>query len=181
MKISSKIIRFVMCLVIIAAIAAPTNSRASFIEDRVYKIIQMKKIQEYTSEDILWLARNIYFEARSEAMHGKMVVAFVTLNRVCNPHFPSGIKEVVTQPFQFSWYNDKKVPNIKNTKAWEQCLVVANMAIDLYNSMAESDGWDFDGIAHGATHYYADYIPEPYWAPSYEFVGKVGVHLLFKS
>jgi len=39
-----------------------------------------------TNAELLCLAKNIYYEARGEPMHGKIAVAQVTLNRVTHQH-----------------------------------------------------------------------------------------------
>lgn len=142
---------------------------------------KMEQVKSYTQEDVEWLARNIYFEARGENLLGRMVVAFVTLNRVIDKRWPNTIKGVVTQRKQFSWYNAGTVPDIKNSKVYEKCKETAKMCIDLYNDMADADGYVDDGIVKGANHYYAAYIPAPSWVDSMEYLGKVGVHLLYKN
>ena len=50
------------------------------------------------------LARNIYWEARSEPVEGMIAVAQVTLNRVAHKSFPDDICDVVYQgPTKASW------------------------------------------------------------------------------
>lgn len=154
-------------------------------ENEQKEFLQMEKIKNYTKEDLLWLTRNIYFEARSENLHGKMIVGFVTLNRVIHPQWDDTIKGVITQKWQFSWYNKYygtgKVPTMWNIKARNECKKIAELCLSLYNSMAESkDGWEFDGIANGAVFYFADYIDPPSWSKDLAYIGKVGPHLLFK-
>ena len=76
---------------------------------------------------LLCLALNVYFEARSEPIAGKIAVAEVTLNRVASQDYPNTICEVVLQENQngcsFSWWCDKKsdvpaerTPRSKNQK-----------------------------------------------------------------
>ena len=67
-------------------------------------------------DEVLCLAENIYFEARSESAAGRMAVALVTFNRVEHPNFPDTVCGVVKQTkyypsgridlhsCQFSWY-----------------------------------------------------------------------------
>jgi spore germination cell wall hydrolase CwlJ-like protein len=167
-----------LCLISVNVCAKSTKNMVldyNYTEDRV------EQLKKYSQEDIEWLARNIYFEARSESLHGRMVVAFVTLNRVLNRRWPDNIKDVVTQNKQFSWYNNRQVPPIEETRAMEDARTLAVFCINLYNSMAEAEGFEFDGITKGSDHYFADYIPAPSWAKKMKYKGKVGRHLLYKS
>ena len=142
---------------------------------------EVEKVLNITNSDRHWLALNIFHEARGENLHGKMAVAFVTLNRVVHRAWPDTIKDVVTQPYQFSWYNSKKVPPITaaQQKSWEECKRVADLSIELYNSMAESEEFEVDGLVRGANHYFADYIKPPKWAAKMVFQAKVGRHLFY--
>ena len=92
--------------------------------------------------DLDCLARNIYWEARSEPYHGMVAVAQVTLNRVAHKSFPDDICDVVYQgptraswkdssvyyPIkhrcQFSWYCDGKSDHIPS------CLLYTSDAAD---------------------------------------------------
>ena len=61
-----------------------------------------------TNAELLCLAKNIYYEARGEPMHGKIAVAQVTLNRVTHrTEFQSSICGVVYAKHQFSWTMEK--------------------------------------------------------------------------
>ncbi len=150
--------------------------------DQLYWSLQMRKIENYTSEDVNWLAKNIYFEARSENLHGQMAVAFVTLNRVATKRrWPHTIKGVVTQKWQFSWYNKGIVPPINNQKAYLKAKDVAILSLELYNDMCDADKFKYDGIVLGADHYFADYIPVPSWARNMEYKTSIGHHLFFRD
>lgn len=141
----------------------------------------MEELKNYDRLDVLWLARNIFFEARGEGLHGRMVVANVTLNRVLNRRWPDTIKDVVTQKWQFSWYNRRVVPDIAETETFKECYELAEMCIELYNDMAANSDFTVDGITKGSDHYFADYIKKPSWANDMTFKGKVGKHSLYKS
>ena len=49
------------------------------------------------AESILCIALNVYFEARSEELPGKVAVGSVVMNRVESPIFPDTACEVVYQ------------------------------------------------------------------------------------
>jgi spore germination cell wall hydrolase CwlJ-like protein len=65
----------------------------SFVETTV-NVIRAPFLNE---KDIECLARNIYFEAGSEPLEGKVAVGVVTLNRMRDPRYPSTICAVVNQ------------------------------------------------------------------------------------
>ena len=49
----------------------------------------------YTSDELYWLARIVYAEARGESMEGKIAVANTVLARVASPDFPNTIYGVI--------------------------------------------------------------------------------------
>ena len=125
------------------------------------------------------LAKNIYFEAKSQSFVGQVAVALVVLNRVMNKHYPSTIcaviyegptseswktrhipdlaaKERVYYPrrdrCQFSWYCDGKADKVKEESAYEKAHKIAWLVVN---------GHMFD-FTQGATHYHADYV-QPKW------------------
>jgi len=135
-----------------------------------------------SSEDLEWLARNIYFEARSENILGRMAVAFVTMNRATHPRARWGksITSVVTQRLQFSWYNNRVVPEIKNQNLYKEIKSLAKQCVEIYNNMSDA-GYELDGIVQGADHYYATWIAPPNWIASMKFVCQIGVHKFYKA
>ena len=59
-------------------------------------------------EAILWLALNIHHEARGEPFHCQVAVGEVVRRRVESSVYPNTYEEVVLEPKQFSWANDKE-------------------------------------------------------------------------
>ena len=53
------------------------------------------KKDEYTSNDVEWLAKIVHAEAQGEIMRGKIGVANVVLNRVESREFPNNIYDVI--------------------------------------------------------------------------------------
>ena len=49
----------------------------------------------YTENDLMWLAKMVHAESKGESMKGKIAVANVILNRVKNPGFPKTIYGVI--------------------------------------------------------------------------------------
>ncbi len=150
--------------------------------DHKYWIEQMKTVENVSNEDLTWLARNIYFEARGENLHGRMAVAFVTLNRVTTSRrWPHTIKGVVTQKWQFSWYNKRVVPLINNKKLWDRAVKTARLSLELYNDMVDATNFRYDGLVYGADHYFADYIKMPSWARNMKYKTTIGHHIFYKD
>ena len=139
--------------------------------------------------DLDCLARNIYWEARSESYDGKVAVAQVTLNRVMHKRFPNDVCEVVyqgpTRPSwkdktvrhpvrhrcQFSWYCDGKSDNIPtvNISIFRECYDIAKKVL--------IDGVRLPKIKN-AIYYHADYV-NPGW-PNPK-IAKIGKHIFYSE
>ena len=107
------------------------------------------------------MAEAIYFEAGNQPLVGKIAVAAVILNRVYSMDYPDSICEVVHQgpvreswkkngvfypiknKCQFSYYCDGRSDIPKFGPTWEDCLMVAEWALQ--------DEWFIDQV-EGATH-----------------------------
>ena len=129
-------------------------------------------------EEVECLAKNIYFEARSEPDNGKIGVALVTLNRVKHPNFPSTVCGVVYQPSnipkkrklcQFSWWCDGKKDVIRDKMRYNDCITIAKHIL----SYRRKD------ITKGATHYHAKYV-RPWWAKKLTKTVEIGTHIFYK-
>ncbi len=116
-------------------------------------------------EGLLWLTLNVYHEARSEPMIGQVAVAQVTLNRAIKRHLT--IKNVVNQPYQFSWIQQKKSYIPDDPKAFLDCMQSVYIALNTTD------------VTAGATYYHLDKI-NPYWASDYTFVEQYGSHKFYK-
>jgi len=141
----------------------------------------------YSDEEVTWLAKNVYFEARNQGIAGQLAVAQVTLNRVKDRRFPNTIQGVVTQGLtqkswsgvvypikykcQFSWYCDGKKDKIYNWKVFNQ---IKKMLL-IYTS---KDSITFD-ITEGATHYHADYV-YPDWADTKKKTIEIEDHIFYR-
>lgn len=62
-----------------------------------------------SQDDLYWLARAVYGEARGESYTGKVAVAAVILNRVQSKEFPDTIKEVIFEPLAFTCVADGQI------------------------------------------------------------------------
>lgn len=130
-----------------------------------------------SKEDVRWLAKNVYFEARDQPIAGQIAVIMVTLNRVRNVSFPNTIKEVITQGgtrlnrCQFSWYCDGK-PDLIND--WKTFWEIEKLVIQILST----HGLIRD-ITSGAIFYHADYV-RPYWAKTKKRIVKIDRHIFYR-
>ena len=141
------------------------------------------RLQTITAEDRECLAKNIYFEARSETIEGQVAVAWVTLNRMESQRFPNTICGVVYQArtdsrgnplrhqCQFSWFCDGKSDRIRNQRAWEDVLLITEVVLLDWARAKESP-------VQNATYYHADYV-NPYWADDYTRIAQVDSHIFY--
>ena len=131
------------------------------------------------SVPLVCLALNIYHEARSEPLHGRLAVGLTTLNRA--KHRKDKICAVVFKERQFSWTMMPELEwwNPKNKKAWNQSLKDAKTTLIIQ---------DFTG---GATHFHATKMPcpksgknsclYPKWAQSLVPLGEWGAHKFYRQ
>lgn len=135
-------------------------------------IVHTTDIIPYVALDKFCLAKNIYHEARSEDLLGRMAVAQVTLNRVESPNYPDTVCGVVMQKFQFSWANNR---NLRWThpkgRAWEKAKDLAEDFL--------ANGVRVQGL-QTALFYHADYV-NPRWRDNDFFVAQIGTHLFYEK
>ena len=73
--------------------------------------------RSYNQDDLYWLARAVYAEARGEPHLGQVAVAAVILNRVRHKDFPDTVKGVIFEPLAFTCVADKQIYLEPNTTA----------------------------------------------------------------
>lgn len=125
-------------------------------------------------DELRCLARNIYFEARSEAVEGMRAVGHVVMNRVASERFPDTVCEVVHQGgtrrhrCQFSWWCDGRKEVIAEGHAWEDSREIATLVF-----------WGLSpDITGGALWYHADYV-KPSWRKAFEEGPTIGHHVFY--
>lgn len=127
------------------------------------------------------LARTIWGEARGEGETGMHAVANVIMNRLTKAQegsiawWGNTVKGICQAPKQFSCWNQND-PNCAKIRAvtadndaFAAALALAGLAV---NGVLHD-------ITHGATSYYADNIPAPYWARDRTPAAHIGHHLFF--
>lgn len=121
-------------------------------------------------EGILWLALNIYFEARNQPVKGQYAIAHVTLNRAAQDN--KSIKEVVLEPGQFSWVKNKH-RNMRASKIYVGEKDAFSKAVQVALS-----AYVTPDPTNGATHYHASYV-RPKWASKLKRKTKIGQHIFY--
>lgn len=121
------------------------------------------------------MSENIYFEAASQSLVGKMAVGHVVLNRIKSGHYPKTVCGVVNQRIndvcQFSWKCEgEKVRPSETNRAWKQSQQVA---YDLLSRPKD----ELVDITEGATHFHNTKV-KPGWKK--KPVAKIDDHLFYK-
>ena len=113
------------------------------------------------------MAGAIYFESKGEPLTGQLAVADVILNRTRSGRFPRTICSVVTQPGQFSFVHDGRVPDIVDCAYYRTAIAVARVAM--------ADAWQ--SPAQGALFFHARRIA-PGWHR--EHIATIGNQVFYR-
>ena len=136
------------------------------------EIVKTNERLRYKKIDVFCLAKNIYHEAGVEPVLGKYAVAQVTLNRMRNPKYPSTVCDVVMDPYQFSWANDRKIRWTRPSgRLWQDSVRIAEAVV--------LQGHRVRGLEN-ANYYHADYVA-PRWRKPEAKIAKVGAHIFYAS
>lgn len=173
----SRLVNFLAALAALATAFQPAFASSHDIPDDLY--IDLSSIA-VSKDELVCLALNDYWEARSEVVAGRIAVARVVLNRAMDPRFPSNICDVVKQTrvsgtlhrCQFSWYCDGKTDTPFNPKAWRDSLKIAAAVLQKDSSIPDP--------TDGALWYHADFI-RPAWAMGYESTTIIGTHVFYRE
>lgn len=92
--------------------------------------VRTNAVISYTDQELEYLARIVFTEARDEPYEGMVAVAAVVINRVESSNFPNTIYDVIFQPGQFTPARNGKIyevkPNDASYKAAEEALMGAD-------------------------------------------------------
>jgi len=157
-----------IAVIFLAIILIRAEMRMDRIEEKLDDIVQTKETIKYTPKDIECLTKNIYYEAGIEDRVGKYAVANITVNRMKAGYWGKNICHVVYANKQFSWTLKKTLPK-PNQNLWRESRDIA---------LAVLDGARVRGLKH-SLYYHADYIRQPYWADTAEYVLTIGRHLFY--
>jgi spore germination cell wall hydrolase CwlJ-like protein len=120
------------------------------------------------------MAMNIYHEAGNQPLIGKIAVGVVTLNRLKDKRYPKNIRDVVTEPYQFSWYNTKQAntPPTNNIR-WKESYEVAKLLL------TKAIGSDIIKLLEGATHFHAIDV-KPAWINKVHRIAQIEGHIFYR-
>lgn len=122
------------------------------------------------------LAKNIYFEAHTESLEGKLAVATVTMNRVQSHVFPKTVCGVVldqsSKGCQFSWVCDGKTDIIHDRRGYIESVRIAE---DVLLSKKRSRI-----ITPDVMYYHANYV-KPFWAEKMRKYVEIGAHIFYRK
>ena len=167
LNMSNKTLTIIACI-LLGLILLRAEIRMDRMEERVDDIIQTKYVVKHTPHDVECLTKNIYYEAGVENRTGKYAVAHVTLNRVETGYWGKNVCKVVYAKKQFSWTLKKKLPT-PDKDLWEESKTIAIEVLK---------GARVRGVAN-SLYYHADYIKQPYWVDTAEYVLTIGRHLFY--
>jgi len=115
------------------------------------------------------LAEVIIYEARGEPVEGQIAVAEVVVNRTKDSRWPNKIVEVVNQPYQFSYLQDKHKQKPPTEGDRINAKAVAHFVLRGGSTSA----------AKGATHYHTKHV-SPKWNRKLTKVASIGQHVFYK-
>jgi spore germination cell wall hydrolase CwlJ-like protein len=124
--------------------------------------------RDFHARSIDCLARNVYYEARSETLLGQYAVAEVTMNRRGSLGYPKTVCEVVYQKDAFSWTGMRNLAE-PSGPSWQRARKVAQ---DVYYGRRTME-------LQGATHYHATYV-KPDWSGERERIARIGRHVFYR-
>lgn len=165
-------------LSLISGVMLTTNK--SVVENIPHTVVketyQLKSDDSYfkqclKSVDCRMLKEALYWEARGESDRGVVAVAYVILNRTNHKNWPSTIKEVITQPWQFSYrMEDNFQKGFTDKKQHRRMAIIAQKVLDgeLNNPIGD------------ATYYHHQRIL-PSWAKVKRKVAQIGNHVFRKE
>jgi spore germination cell wall hydrolase CwlJ-like protein len=125
---------------------------------------------QLSQNDLYWLAKNIYYEARGESTIGQIMVGIVTISRLRSGKWGNTIKDVVTAPKQFSWYDPAKKTIPRNKKAWLKAKKLAFWSCVTYCMIGEPK-----------IYYYHNLSTHPEWAKQLQKVFVVENHIFYEK
>ena len=80
------------------------------------------------SRELECLATGIYFESKSEPLHGQLAVGQVIANRATSGRFPTSYCGVLFQRSQFSFIRGKSLPATpRSSKQWHNAVAIAKI------------------------------------------------------
>ena len=167
--------RALLAVIFLALLSITSLSHASASLPTLKELSEASSAPKDSSKaDLYWMAMNIYHEAGNQPLIGKIAVGVVTLNRLHDKRYPKNIRDVVTEPQQFSWYNTKNAntPPANNSR-WRESYEVAKLLL------TKAIGSDIIKLLEGATHFHAIDI-KPSWVGRVTKVATIEGHVFYR-
>jgi len=168
----------ILCAVMCVTLAMPSTTHdLSHDTPKLTKQEQQRIIQEYNcNKEVLW------FESRSEGLHGLKAVMSVVYHRTKHKSYPSSFCAVIQQKFQFSYRNHLRkgqmmqVKRSYNAKEQQIVLQVQDIAFRAATDRFESIFED------GVVMYHASYMKKyPAWSQKFKKYATIGQHIFYKN
>jgi spore germination cell wall hydrolase CwlJ-like protein len=167
--------RALLAVIFLALLSITPLSHASASLPTLKEISESSSAPKNSSRsDLYWMAMNIYHEAGNQPLIGKIAVGIVTMNRLNDKRYPKNIRDVVTDPYQFSWYNSKSAntPPPSNNR-WKESYEVAKMLL------TKTISSDIIKLLEGATHFHATSV-KPDWINKVHKVAQIEGHIFYR-
>ena len=164
----------VIFLVLSSAITSLSHAASTLSTLRELSESASTAPKDSSKSDLYWMAMNIHHEAGNQPLIGKIAVGVVTLNRLKDKRYPKNIRDVVTEPFQFSWYNTKEAntPPANNSR-WKESYEVARLLL------TKAIGADIIKLLEGATHFHAIDV-KPAWISKVHRIAQIEGHIFYR-
>ncbi|NCB52857.1 MAG: copper amine oxidase [Clostridia bacterium] len=121
----------------------------------------------YSEDDVYWLSRIIYAEARGERLRGKIAVGNVVLNRVKSEQYPDTVREVIFDMRSGVQFTPAATGSVYCTPT-EDCIIAAKLALEGASTAGNSLFFATAAISASC------------WAGrNREFFAKIGNHCFF--
>lgn len=143
-----------------------------------YRVMAETTPMAQVERDLECMTRNIYYEAATEPVEGKLAVGQITMNRVADPRFPNDVCAVVYQKTrfsertvcQFSWYCDGSMQRRRVVEdLWLESRAAAKKVM--------FEGWRLPSLER-SMFYHADYV-NPRWRK--DRVIQIGRHIFYQD
>lgn len=121
-------------------------------------------------EFFIWLTLNTYFEARNQSLAGQIAVNQVVINRCMQRR--QNVIDVITAEKQFSWFNGKVVPAIREPRELFPCAVAVWKTF-----MNRLSGDTLDG----ANLYFNHNLVSPSWASTAKHIAVIEDHTFLRE
>lgn len=128
------------------------------------------------------LAEAVVFEARGEPTKGQIAVAHVILNRKKDPRWGNSIRDVIHQPKQFSYLQDKHKQTKPTREDWQRAYHVAyNVLKCVSDVFHKCEGTQWEDPTNKAVFYHTKKVKPRLSTKRVIKTASIGRHVFFKT